>query len=99
MYVLALSVDLHLADVHSLKEKRAVVRPILEGSRRRFRVSAAETDSHDRWQRAELGFAVVAASASQAGQTLEAVERFVWSFPEVEVLAVDRHWLELEDGV
>lgn len=94
MYVAALSMDLHLGDAHSLKEKRAVVRPILEGCRRRFLVSAAETDDHDRWQRAQLGFAVVAASAGQVTDTLDRVERFVWSFPEVEVLAAARHWLE-----
>ncbi len=39
--------DLLLGDVHSLKEKRAVVRPIVAELRRRFDVSAAETGDHD----------------------------------------------------
>ena len=52
VHVLALRVDLHLPASHSLKDKRAVVKTILEGARRRFQVAAAETDHHDRWQRA-----------------------------------------------
>lgn len=93
----ALSVDLHLARVHSLKEKRSVIRPILDGSRQRFAVAAAEVGHQDCWQRAELGIAAVAGTAGHATDVLDAVERFVWSFPEVEVVAITRHWLEPED--
>lgn len=92
--VLALTVDLRLPDCHSLKEKRSVVRTVLDGARNRYRVAAAETDHQDRWQRAELGFASVAPSPGQATEVVDALERFVWSFPEIEVLACDRAWLE-----
>jgi uncharacterized protein len=94
MYVVALRADLHLPQVHSLKEKRAIVRPVIEGYRRRFSVAAAEVDHQDRWQRAGIGVAVVAPDAGHAEAVLDAVERFVWSFPEVEVIAMTRHWLE-----
>ena len=40
MHVAALSLDLHLPHAHSLKEKRAVIKPIVEGCQRRFRVAA-----------------------------------------------------------
>jgi uncharacterized protein YlxP (DUF503 family) len=75
--------------VHSLKEKRAVIKPILEGARRRYQAAVAEVDHMDKWQRAALGFAVVSASASHADEVMAAVDRFVWSFPEVEVLSVE----------
>jgi hypothetical protein len=71
---------------HSLKEKRAVIKPILEGARRRYQVAAAEVGYQDKWQRAELGFAAVAGTTSHVTDVLQSVERFVWSFPEVEVL-------------
>jgi uncharacterized protein len=90
----ALEFQLHLPDVHSLKEKRAVVRPIVDGARHRFAVSAAEVDHQDKWQRAELGFAAVAGSESHVREVLEAVERFVWSFPEVEVVDSSMRWME-----
>ena len=94
MHVAALTVELHLPQSHSLKDKRAVVRPILDGCRRRFSVSAAEVDHQDRWQRATLGVAAVSSSAAHAGEVLDAVERFVWSFPEAEVTSARRDWLE-----
>ena len=55
-HVLALTVDLRIADAHSLKEKRSVVTTILEGARRRFQVAVAETGRLDAHQRAELAF-------------------------------------------
>ncbi|HET9072202.1 MAG TPA: DUF503 domain-containing protein [Acidimicrobiales bacterium] len=94
MHVASLTVELHIPRAHSLKEKRAVVTPILEGCRRRFAVAAAEVAHQDLWQRATLGVATVSSSATRVEQTLDAVERFVWSFPEVEVTAAHRDWLE-----
>ena len=84
--------DLHLPACHSLKEKRAVIKPILDGCRRRYAVAAAEVGAHDKWQRAELGMAAVAATPAHVSEVLDAVERFVWSFPEVEVVDADRAW-------
>lgn len=63
-----------------------MVKPILEGARRRFQVAAAEVAHQDKWQRAGLGFAVVGADARHLQDVLAGVERFVWSFPEAEVL-------------
>jgi uncharacterized protein YlxP (DUF503 family) len=96
LHVLALAVDLRIPEAASLKEKRSVVRTIVEGARRRFGVSAAETGMTDKLARAELGFAVVSGSAAQCREVLDAVERFVWSFPEIEVVDSDRHWTEVD---
>lgn len=94
MFVGALRFDLHLPHAHSLKEKRAAIRPIIDGARHRFQVAAAEVGSQDKWQRAELAVAAVAASAGHVTDVLDAVERFVWSFPELEVLSAERSWLD-----
>ena len=86
VHVASLEVELHLPACHSLKEKRAVIRPILDGARHRFHVASAEVGYQDKWQRASLGFATVSGRATLAREVLEKVERFVFSFPEVEVL-------------
>ena len=44
MWVGALEFDLLLGDVHSLKEKRSVVRPLIADVRKRFELSVAEVD-------------------------------------------------------
>ncbi len=85
---------LRLRDVHSLKEKRAVVRPIIEGTQRRFAVAAAEVAHQDSLREAVIGLAAVSGDAGFAVTVLDKAERFVWSFPEVEVLSAERSWLE-----
>jgi uncharacterized protein YlxP (DUF503 family) len=94
MFVASVRFELHIPDSHSLKQKRAVVKPIVEGARRRFHVASAEVDHLDAWQRADIAVAAVGATAAHVTDVLDEVDRFVWSFPEVEVLAAHRSWLE-----
>jgi uncharacterized protein YlxP (DUF503 family) len=93
VHAAVLAIDLHLPQPRSLKAKRAVVKPVVEGCRRRFGVSVAEVGHQDRWQRAEIGVAAVASSHTQLVELLDAVERFVWSFPELDVISCERTWL------
>ena len=90
----AVRFELHLPHVHSLKEKRAVIRPILDGVRNRYRVASAEVDAQDAWQKAVLGVAAVGGTASFVEEVLDEVDRFVWSFPEVEVVSAERTWAD-----
>ena len=90
MFTGALTADLLLGDVHSLKGKRAVVRPIVAELRRRFAVSAAEVGDHDLHRRAEIGVAVVAAGAGQVTDVLDACERLLAERPEVTLLSTHR---------
>ena len=97
MHVASLTLELHLPDCHSLKDKRSALRPILDGARRRFALAVAEVDHQDAWQRATVGMAAVSGSARHAQEVLDAAERFVWSFPEVEVTSSARRWMSDED--
>jgi uncharacterized protein len=66
----------------------------VEGIRHRWAVAIAEVDHQNQWQRTELGVAVVTGTHGKASEVLDAVERFVWSNPEIEVLAADRTWVD-----
>jgi uncharacterized protein YlxP (DUF503 family) len=96
VHVLALAIDLHLPASRSLKQKRSLLRPVVDGVRARYPVSIAETGYQDTWQRAQLGIAAVSGSVSIAREIVDDVERFVWSFPDLEVLDARRFWLEEE---
>lgn len=96
MVVGTLRVELHLPQSRSLKAKRAEIRPILDGVRAKYRISAAEVDHQDTWQRSALGFAVVSSSGAQISEVLDEVERYVWSRPGIEVLDVARAWMDEE---
>ncbi|PRY02611.1 DUF503 domain-containing protein [Allonocardiopsis opalescens] len=90
MYVGALTLDLLLGDVRSLKEKRSVVRPIVAELHRKFAVSVAETGEQDVYRRTEIGVAVAASTAAHCKELLDRCERLVAARPEVELLSA-RH--------
>ena len=87
MFTGALALDLLLGDVHSLKEKRSVVRPVVAELKRRHEVSAAEVGHLDLHRRALVGVAVVSATAGHCVEVLDACERLVADRPELEVLS------------
>jgi len=92
-HVATLEVELHLPAARSLKAKRAVLRPLIEGLRHRFGVAVAEVDHQDLWQRAGVAVAAVASSPHHVTDVLDACERFVWAQPQLEVLECNRRWL------
>jgi len=71
-----------------------VLRPILDGLANRHPVAVAEVDHLDVWQRGAIGVATVSGSPGHASEVMAEAERFVWSFPEIEVLDTARRWLE-----
>ena len=97
MFTGALALDLLLGDVHSLKEKRSVVRPIVAELKRKHDVSAAEAGHLDLHRRALVGVAVVAVDATHVGRVLDACERLVADRPEVEVLSAHRQLFGEDD--
>jgi uncharacterized protein len=98
VFVGSLSLDLLLGDVHSLKEKRSLVRPIVAELRRSFAVSAAETGHLDLHRRAEVGVSVVAPDAGHCKEVLDACERLVARRPEVDLLAArQRLWDDADE--
>ncbi len=79
--------DLLLGDVHSLKEKRSVVRPLVAELRRRHDVSAAEVGAQDLHRRASIGVGLVGSDGAHVRQVLDACERLVAGHPEFELLS------------
>jgi uncharacterized protein YlxP (DUF503 family) len=81
MVVGILHLELDLPENHSLKGKRAALRPLLAALGREFSVSVAEVDAQDAWQRAVIGVAVASSDRRQADRVLQAVLRRVeeWS--------------------
>ncbi len=60
MIVGVLRIELSIAEAHSLKDKRRVIKSIKERLGNKFNVSVAEVDALDVWQRAVIGIALVA---------------------------------------
>ena len=77
MVTISVLLTLHIPGAQSLKEKRAVVRSLVERLRSRKQLSAAEVGLQDRLQAAEVGFAVVSGDASTARRLADEARRFV----------------------
>lgn len=86
MHVATLEVRLHLPDARSLKDKRQVVRSILDRARQRFRVAAAEVDENDVHRIAVLGFAAVSGSAAHAEEVVEKLLDALLAHPAARVI-------------
>ena len=75
-----LTLELHLPDAHSLKEKRMVVRGVKDRLRSRFNVAVAELDHQDLWQRALLGVVSISNDQKTLEALFERIEREAESF-------------------
>ena len=83
-----MTLDLHIPQSRSLKDKRHVVKSLVDGVRARFNVSIAELDALDLHQRATLGVACVANDAAHVHRVLEAVRSAIESRPDAVVCSV-----------
>lgn len=97
MWIGWIEFDLLLGDIHSLKQKRSVVRPIVAELQRKFTVSAAETGSLELHRRAGIGLSAVAADRAHLVDVLDAAERAVAARPEVELLSARRGLAHSDD--
>ena len=86
VHVGLLQVRLHLPDAQSLKDKRQVVKSILDRARQRFQVAAAETGEQDVHRIAELGFAAVSGSAHHAQEIVSKILDALRVHPAARVL-------------
>ncbi len=81
--------DLDLAGCRSLKDKRQILRSIIERTRARYQVAIAEVEDQDLWQRAVLGIAYVSANGGHAHEVIQKATEFIAGVnPEVEILDV-----------
>jgi len=87
MRVGVVRIDLGLHGCRSLKEKRQILRSVIERTRARYRVAVAEIEDQDLWQRAVIGVSSVSANGGHAAEIMQSVVDFVTTaHPECEVL-------------
>ena len=88
------SFELHLPSSRSLKDKRRVVKSLVDRIHQRHRVSVAETDFHDLLQRAEISLAVVTNSEGEMEKLMEEIHSLVDREPEAFLTRWDPQILE-----
>lgn len=89
MYVATLRLELQIPGSRSLKDKRQVVSRLLHRLRARFPASVAEIGEQQRWQRAEIGVAVVSGDRGLAERLIDQIRRHVEDEPNALVCGAE----------
>ena len=90
MIIAAMTFRLHAPYVHSLKEKRMIVKSLTAHLQNRFHVSSAEIGAQDTHQIMEIGVAAIAPHNAMADSLMEEISRFVEENCEAEILEETR---------
>ena len=90
MRIAAMTFRLHAPWVHSLKEKRMIVKSLVAKLQNRFRVSAAEIDEQDTHQIIVIGVAAIVPHNAMADSLMEEISSFVEDNTEAEILDEER---------
>ena len=91
MHMLGIEVTLHLYSVNSLKEKRRIIRSILDHSHHRYKVTNAQIGYLDNLSRSSLGFGLVTNNLQTAEKILQKVINYIDQQPEVEIIEIQWH--------
>ena len=88
-------IGLRIDGAFNLKDKRRVIRSLLDHARRDFRVSAAEVDDQELWNSSVVCFAFVSSYSGHVESVLQSVTDMIDSNPEIEiesqVRTIERH--------
>ncbi|OLB22258.1 MAG: hypothetical protein AUI12_00890 [Acidobacteria bacterium 13_2_20CM_2_57_6] len=68
-----LTLELHIPDAQSLKDKRQVLRSLKDKLRRDFNVAVAEMEHHDTWQRSVVGIVTISNEEKHLREVLQKV--------------------------
>ena len=86
MIIAVITFRLHAPWVHSLKEKRMVVKSIVAKLQSRFHVSAAEVGEQDTHQIVVIGVAAIVPHNAMADSLMDEISSFVEESAEAEIL-------------
>ena len=94
MKVLVMTINLRAEWVHSLKEKRMIVRSITQKLKNKFNISVNEVDNQDIHNLITIGISAICATNAQADSTIENIINFVEGNTDAELLDIEREVIE-----
>ena len=86
MQIAAMTFRLHAPWVHSLKEKRMVVKSLVAQIQNRFHASVAEIDEQDTHQIIVIGVAVIVPSNAVADSVMNEIYSFIEANTDAEIV-------------
>ena len=90
MIIAVMTFRLHAPWVHSLKEKRMIVKSLVAQLQNRFHVSAAEIDEQDTHQIIVIGVAAVVPHNAMADSLMDEISQFVETATDARIIEETR---------
>ena len=90
MIVKTLKLDLYISGSNSLKDKRRIVKSLIQRCRQKFNVSVSELENMDEWRQAVIGIAIITNSDSYADKILDKCLNLIETEYSVEITNVER---------
>ncbi|MBV1758919.1 MAG: DUF503 domain-containing protein [Dethiosulfatibacter sp.] len=91
MIVTACEIELLIYESNSLKDKRQVIKSIINRLRERYNVSVSETDYLDKWNRSKIAAVTVSNSFVFGEQVIDKIVGFVNNDTRIEIISVERY--------
>ncbi len=89
MHIGTLTIVARMHDTQSLKDKRQIIKSVIETTRQKFNISIAEVDDLDQWRKATLGVAFVSNDKQHVNRVLDKVLDTLESNPLLDVGEVE----------
>lgn len=89
MKILVMKVDLRAAYVHSLKEKRMIVKSIIGKLQNKFNVSIREVENQDLHQRISIGIVKLELNSKDSNQSKDKILNFIEENCEAEIIDIE----------
>ena len=99
MFVTNMLISITIYDALSLKDKRMVVKSIVERIKSRFNVSVCEASDNDKWQVSDLGFSFVSNESKYYEKTIEKIINFIDNDDRVEITNIDKEMYSYEKSI
>ena len=87
MIVCSCEIEILIYSANSLKEKRHVIKSIIERIKSRFNASVAEVGFNELWNRSLIGIAVVSNNESLCDASISNIVKFIEYDDRVEILS------------
>ncbi|MFZ7120979.1 MAG: DUF503 domain-containing protein [Eubacteriaceae bacterium] len=88
-------VEILIYESKSLKEKRSVIKSIINKTKSKFCISIIESDYHDYWQKTKLGFSLCSIDSSHALKKYQEIIKYIESSPYIEIYNIEKEEIVL----
>ena len=97
MVTVICQIEILIYEANSLKEKRSVIKSIIERTKNKYYISIIESDFHDYWQKSELSFSFCSIESKDAHRKVEAIIKSIESNPYIEIYNICRELIHSEN--